>query len=79
MMQLRAIKQNEFQEAFQTLKKRWKPTVASGGDYFERENGKNDVNYLINLFYSQFGPFLNTPCMLELNIEMTYTLNCMLS
>jgi len=35
MRQLRAIKQNAFQEAFQKWKKHWKYAVASGWDYFE--------------------------------------------
>ena len=61
--QLRVIKQNAFQEAFQKWKKHWNPTVASGGDHFEGDSGKNDVSYVIKLFYSQFGLFLNTPRM----------------
>ena len=45
--QLRAIKQNAFQEALQKCKKRWKPAVASGKEHFEGDSGENDVNYLI--------------------------------
>ena len=56
---LRTIKQNAFQVASQKWKRRWKPAV--GGDYFEGTVCGNDVNYLIKLFYSQFGLFLNTP------------------
>jgi hypothetical protein len=59
--QLYAIKQNAFQEAFQKWKKHWKPAVASGGDHFEGDSGENNVSYLIKLFYSQFGLFLNIP------------------
>ena len=55
--QLYAIKQN----AFQKWKKLWKPAVASGGDHFEGDSGENNVSYLIKLFYSQFGLFLNIP------------------
>jgi hypothetical protein len=36
--QLRAIKQNGFQEAFQKWKKRWQCAVASGGDHFEGDS-----------------------------------------
>ena len=43
MKQLRAIKQNAFQGAFQKWKKRWKPAVASGGDYLEGTVCENDV------------------------------------
>ena len=60
-MQLRAIKQNTFQRAFQKWKKHWKPVVASGGDHFEGKMCKDNVSYLIKLFYSQFSLFLNTP------------------
>ena len=59
--QHRAIKQNVFQEAFLMWKKHWKCTVASGGDCFGGTVCENDVSYLIKLFYSQFGLFLNTP------------------
>ena len=36
--QLRAIKQNAFQETFQKWKKGWQPAIASGGDYFEGDS-----------------------------------------
>ena len=59
--QLRAIKQNAFQEAFQKWKKRWQPAIASGGTTSKGIVCENYVSYLIKLFYSQFGLFLNTP------------------
>ena len=37
--------------------------IASGLDCFEGTVCKNDVSYLIKLFYSQFGLFSNTPRM----------------
>jgi hypothetical protein len=54
MLDLLAIPQNTFQDAFQNRIKRWKRCIMSGGEYFEGDEF-DEVVSKVTIFFLKFG------------------------